>query len=542
MKPAFIAALSSLADGYDVVLLAGQSNMVGQGVYDAGIDTTSAAIFQYDSAPASGTYRTIIAAVDPLKHPSNAPIAVGPGMFFAKRYNELTGRKVLLVPAAYNGTSLVATTGGNGIRWSPYGSNDSAYLAAIDQSNRAVTAALAALPGSRFVGTLWLQGESDGLASVTQANYSQAFVDMLAGFRAGITGASSSWCVICQMMPEEIATQPGTSAAIDAAHTALAAAVGRCVKVAVGSGFNSGDNLHYNAAGIRLMGTAAANGVSSAQGSAGEAAPGQVTGLAAGSPTNASMGLSWSAVSGARDYQVQYSLAGSGSWSTFSDGVSTGTSVTVTGLTGGTSYDFRVRAVAWGASPNGAYSSTVTASTSTTLSNAVVRMSGGAGMTESGDAVNGWNYVATSAQTAYANNIYFSDKKIPSGGDGYFEYTLGGWAATQWTPNIGIKASAATGSFTTAVLAFFGNPTPSAYRYSVGATVNQTPTTGVSIANGQVCRVGRTGSTGYIEVSSDGGANFTRMHTVTGITMGDLWCILNTGDNEANNIRGTGVV
>jgi hypothetical protein len=45
------------------------------------------------------------------------------------------------------------------------------------------------------------------------------------------------------------------------------------------------------------------------------------------------------------DYVIQYSGDSGSTWTTFSDTVSTGTSVTVTGLTNGTAYVFRVAAV-----------------------------------------------------------------------------------------------------------------------------------------------------------------------------------------------------
>ncbi len=44
------------------------------------------------------------------------------------------------------------------------------------------------------------------------------------------------------------------------------------------------------------------------------------------------------------DYVIEYSVAGSGTWTTFTDGVSTATSATVTGLTAGNAYEFRVTA------------------------------------------------------------------------------------------------------------------------------------------------------------------------------------------------------
>ena len=67
--------------------------------------------------------------------------------------------------------------------------------------------------------------------------------------------------------------------------------------------------------------------------------------------------LSWSAVSGASDYQVQWRTNGVGNWTTTTS--TTGTSLTVTGLSNATTYEFQIRAhtaggfSAWSASTLG---------------------------------------------------------------------------------------------------------------------------------------------------------------------------------------------
>lgn len=96
--------------------------------------------------------------------------------------------------------------------------------------------------------------------------------------------------------------------------------------------------------------------------------PGQVTGLAAGTPTSSTVPLTWNApASGGAptDYVVEYKLSASPTWLVFSDGTSTATSTTVTGLSADSSYDFRVKAT--NALGDGAYSNTVTATTAAAL-------------------------------------------------------------------------------------------------------------------------------------------------------------------------------
>lgn len=97
-------------------------------------------------------------------------------------------------------------------------------------------------------------------------------------------------------------------------------------------------------------------------------APSQVTGLTPGVATQTTQPLTWSAPasngSAITDYVVQYKRAVDNTWTTFPDGTSTSLAATVTGLTAGTSYDYRVVAVnAVGAGPA---SATITRSTAAT--------------------------------------------------------------------------------------------------------------------------------------------------------------------------------
>jgi hypothetical protein len=70
---------------------------------------------------------------------------------------------------------------------------------------------------------------------------------------------------------------------------------------------------------------------------------GTPTGLASSAITTSSATVSWTAVSGATSYAVDYKLNSSGTWTNFST-AQTGVSANLTGLTSGSLYDWRVTA------------------------------------------------------------------------------------------------------------------------------------------------------------------------------------------------------
>lgn len=77
--------------------------------------------------------------------------------------------------------------------------------------------------------------------------------------------------------------------------------------------------------------------------------PDAITNLAASEWGNTTTNLTWTAPSNGgdaiTDYTVEYRVSGAVSWNTFNDGVSASSGATVTGLTNGTTYEFRVFAV-----------------------------------------------------------------------------------------------------------------------------------------------------------------------------------------------------
>ncbi len=91
------------------------------------------------------------------------------------------------------------------------------------------------------------------------------------------------------------------------------------------------------------------------------AACGAVNSLSASSITQTSATISWAAVSGATSYDVQYKTSTSSTWTTTS---TTGTSLNLSGLTAGTTYNYQVRSVC--AAGTGNYSASTFTTTAAT--------------------------------------------------------------------------------------------------------------------------------------------------------------------------------
>lgn len=245
----FLSAHSVPSLSFDVILLAGQSNMSGRGVTGS-IDSTPANLKQYSCAPASANFQTIMSGSDPLEMEEGVETGqIGPGHSFGVQYitNNPT-RGVLLVPFAHGATALVSFS-------QEWHVGNSLHETAVTRCNAAITAIQATYPSSAFAGIAWLQGEND--AGASESTYATAFDAAIADWRSRITGASGCWLAVLGMAPGFIAG--GTAAGVVAAHVATPGRVSRSVYVAGPSG--NDDGLHYNATAQRILGPNAANAI-----------------------------------------------------------------------------------------------------------------------------------------------------------------------------------------------------------------------------------------------------------------------------------------
>ncbi len=223
--------------------------------------------------------------------------------------------------------------------------------------------------------------------------------------------------------------------------------------------------------------------------------PGAPTSLA-GTAGNAQVALSWTAPAsdgGAAitDYKVEYQPSG-GSWATFADGTSTSTSATVTGLTNGTSYNFRVSAT----------NSTGTSATSTTANATPIATVPGAPTSVTGTA---GNALVALRWTAPASD----------GGAAITDYKI------EYQPSGGSWATFADGTSTTASTTVTGLTNGTSYNLRVSATNSAgtsaaSTTTSVTPVTTPGTPTGLAGSSGDAQVAlswtappSDGGAAIT---------------------------------
>ena len=243
----------------------------------------------------------------------------------------------------------------------------------------------------------------------------------------------------------------------------------------------------------------------------------------AATPGNAQVSLSWDAPTvlaqtPITDYLIQYSLNSGSTWETFADGTSTATSATVTGLTNGTAYVFRVAAV--NGVGTGSYSAASSSATPRTVPGAPASVTATGGqnlqvpLTWSAPSSNGGSaitdYVVQFSSDSGSTWATFSDGVSTSTSATVTSLTNG----TAYVFRVAAVNSAGTGSYSAAS----NSATPSA-----GATVPGAPTNvvaelyGVGAALNWTDPTSNGGSaiTGYVVQFSTNGGNTWTTTTLT---------------------------
>ena len=340
--------------GYSIVLIAGQSNALGEdNTPDATLDVKHDRVFQF---PAAGTYAgQIIPAAEPL---ADAP-GIGFGLVFGKWLADAgipANRRVLLVQTAYAATGFEAGAPSWKVGYTPTASN--LYETAITKVNAAIAAAGA---NSRLEAILWLQGEQDSQNTTWAAAYQTNLDNLIDGFRSRLADVPFILAQMAAPMRSYYAPAATTVNNVHVDTPRRKARTGFAYGPATGgtTGGAPAVDVHYTAASERLIGERLWRAYVRALHNVTGVAPAVPTGLAL-VQSGTAITASWAQPVASRvtDYNVRYRAVGAGSWTTLSRSQSIDVVASITGLSLGTSYEVQVQAVNEdGAS---AWSSTVT--------------------------------------------------------------------------------------------------------------------------------------------------------------------------------------
>lgn len=338
---------------YHVIAILGDSLAVGNGqsinyALDIGKDGRA---FQWPMSGASAA--TIVPANEPLLCGAPQTSKIGAYISFANEYlkRQPPNVRVLLVPCGRGSTGFAKT--GFAV-WNEGGSDFEAAVTAI-------IAALAACPsGSSIVGISWRIGSNDTTWADRQT-WLALLVQASIRMRARLS-APNAWVTLGQMCPEGIALSHTNNDPIDFAGKNFPYSLANA-GFWYGATGSSIDLPHYDAPQERLNGPRHYAVVAGCLSQVARA-PGQVpsaptiTGFA-----STTVSLSWSEPSYsqiadgvapdpagfaiAQDYKVEYKIHTDSTWTTFTHTASYGTTITVTGLTASTNYDFRISGVSF---------------------------------------------------------------------------------------------------------------------------------------------------------------------------------------------------
>jgi hypothetical protein len=348
-----IGAVGVNADdvGYDLVIVAGQSNASGYGEgYSSLLDPTHGRIWQF--ANSGSLTDQVCLAIDPLFHHAQAPPGrIGFTMTLARMFADRTpeNRRILIVPVAHGGSAMRPQ--GSGV-WDPDyvpGAFVSLYANAVQQITQAQALRINdAPPNNRIVGFFWHQGETDSFNDTFAGQYQAKLDRMIDQFRIDIPELAGVPMALGQMVPETIPTTT-SEPIVNAVHidtprrkvlTGFAYGPFGYSQIKVGE-----DSVHYSGAGQRVFAPILFAAWQRAQLNVLGTDALVPTGVVLTQSTETTAVLTWlQAECRVTDYNVQYKI-GAGDWAPLTRAQSIDVTATITGLAVGESAQARVATV-----------------------------------------------------------------------------------------------------------------------------------------------------------------------------------------------------
>jgi len=227
---------TTVADGYHLIFIAGQSNVVGLGPIEVGVDDVYTGL---GGAKQFGfTSQAILDATNPIEHAN--PSAGTTGLWLTAVMDlvasDVFTKPILLVPVAYGGTNIAS--------WQPGQTNYDAGMASLN-------AALALNANNTLDAVFWHQGEDD--AAIGNTTYLASLTNIQNSLIADVTAMTSNTPFIVGEISAGGTTSERAAINTDLRAFAVAANAGA---FAVTSDLPLiGDNIHFSAIGLRELGT-----------------------------------------------------------------------------------------------------------------------------------------------------------------------------------------------------------------------------------------------------------------------------------------------
>lgn len=228
--------------GYDVILVAGQSNTHYGWGYDSVLDNVDNRVFQL------GRFKEndfkIIPAAEPLDHHTKKNNRIGFALTFAKLYSDAfleKNRTVIIIPCG---------RAGSGFKNNRWNKGDFYYQDAIERTQYI----LSNFRKSKLVAVLWQQGEDD----VSNPNYQQNLDQFISDFRSDL-GAADVPFILGGMVPfwvEKSSARIQTQSIIQNTKNRLpnTGYADPSKPTIISKEDDSTDILHFEASGLREMG------------------------------------------------------------------------------------------------------------------------------------------------------------------------------------------------------------------------------------------------------------------------------------------------